>query len=65
MKLHMDGISSLLEGLLRGPAYYLKRAEDPAVIARVCNSVLSCDRVTLSREAWERHVEPMSEVDEK
>ena len=61
----MDQVSSVLEGLLRGPAWLLRRAEDPMVVGQSYSASLPRDRVTLSSAALERSVEPISEVDEK
>jgi len=61
----MDGIPSVLEGLLRGPAWLRRRAEDPTVVAQVTSPIAPRDRITLSPEARDRHVEPVGEVDEK
>ncbi len=61
----MDGISSVLEALLRGPAWLLRRAEDPMVVGQSYSVSPPRDRVALSPAALERSVEPISEVDEK
>ena len=61
----MDRVSSVLEGLLRGPAWLLRRAEDPMVVGQSHCVSLPRYRVTLSPAALERSVEPISEVDEK
>ena len=65
MMLHTDQVSSVLEGLLRGPVWLLRRAEDPMVVGQSYSVSLPRDRVTLSSAALERSVEPISEVDEK
>ena len=61
----MDQVSSVLESLLRGPAWLLRRAEDPTVVGQSHCVSPPRDRVTLSPAALERSVEPISEVDEK
>jgi len=57
-------LSDLVD-LLRGPAAYQRRATDPSVVASACSTAPSRDRVTLSPEAREHHVEPVGEVNEK
>jgi hypothetical protein len=65
MRLYTVISLSALESLLRGPAWILRRAEDPMVVGQPYSVIPPRDRVILSPAALERSVEPISEVDEK